>query len=60
MVLIGEVEPSVSEPRDKLADADIISSGGDEDFGAFWTRAIRSRWTRLAAIPVLVGLVAAA
>jgi hypothetical protein len=60
MVLIGEVEPSVFEPRDELADADIISSGGDQDFGAFWTRAIRSRWTRLAAIPVLAGLVAAA
>ena len=50
----------MSEPRDELADADIISSGGDQDFGAFWTRAIRSRWTRLAAVPVLVGLVAAA
>jgi hypothetical protein len=60
MVLIGEVEPSVSEPRDELADADIISSGGDGDFGAFWARVIRSRWTRLAAIPVLAGLVAAA
>jgi hypothetical protein len=60
MVLIGEVEPSVSEPRDELADADIISSGGDKDFGVFWARAIRSRRARLAAIPVLAGLVAAA
>lgn len=60
MVLVGEVEPSVSEPRDELADADIISSGGgDQDFAVFWARAIRSRWTRLAAIPVLASLVAA-
>ena len=47
----------MSEPRDELADADIISSGG-EKFDAFWGRAARSRWTRMAAIPVLVGLVA--
>jgi hypothetical protein len=60
MVLIGEVEPAMSEPRDELANTDIISSGGDQDFAAFWARAIRSRWTRLAAIPVLAGLVAAA
>src|SRR5260370_7225220 len=60
MVLVGEVEPAVSEPRDELADADIISSGGDGDFGAFWAGAIRSRWTRMAAIPVLAGAVAAA
>jgi hypothetical protein len=59
MVLVGEVEPTVSEPRDELADADIISSGG-EKFDAFWGRAARSRWTRMAAIPVLVGLVAGA
>ncbi len=39
MVLISEVEPAVSDPRDELADADVISSGG-EDFGAF----AASRW----------------
>jgi hypothetical protein len=60
MVLIGEVEPAVPEPRDECADADIISSGGGEDFGVSWARAIGSRWTRMAAIPVLAGLVAAA
>jgi hypothetical protein len=60
MVLIGEVEPAVSEPRDDRADADIISSGGDKDFGVFWARAIRSRWARIAAILVLAGVVAAA
>ncbi len=43
MVLIGEVEPFVSEPRDELAD--VISSGG-ADFGAFAT----AHW------PVLVRL----
>ena len=59
MVLIGEVEPSVSDPRDELADADIISSGG-RDFSVLRARVIRSRWSRAAAIPVLVGLVAAA
>jgi hypothetical protein len=59
MVLIGEVEPAVSEPRDELADADIVSSGG-EKFDAFWGRVIGSRWTRIAAIPVLAGAVAAA
>ena len=50
----------MSERRDELADADIITSGGDEDFGVFWTRAIRSRRARMAAIPVLAGVVAAA
>jgi hypothetical protein len=60
MVLIGEVEPPVSEPRDELADADIISGGGDKDFGVFWACAIRSRRVRMAAILVLAGLVAAA
>jgi len=59
----------VFDPRDELADADIISSGG-EDSGAFaaarWpelvrlTRTIRSRRARIIAIPVLAGLVAAA
>jgi hypothetical protein len=34
MVLIGEVEPAVSDSPDELADADVISGGG-EDFGAF-------------------------
>src|ERR1700683_2264554 len=58
MVLIGEVEPAMSEPRDECADADIITSGGgDKDFGVFWARAIRSRWARIAAIPVLAGVV---
>lgn len=42
MVLLGEVEPAVSEPRDELADVDVISSGG-EDFGAF----AASRWPEL-------------
>jgi DNA-directed RNA polymerase specialized sigma24 family protein len=42
MVLISEVEPAVSDPRDELADADVISSGG-EDFGAF----AASRWPDL-------------
>lgn len=60
MVLLGEVEPAVSEPRDELADVDVISSGGDGNFGVFWARAIRSRWARMAAIPVLAGVVAAA
>jgi hypothetical protein len=53
MVLVGEVEPAVSDPRDELADADVITSGG-EDFGAFARRA------RIIAVPVLAGLVAAA
>ena len=63
MVLIGEVEPAVSEPRDERADDDIISSGGDDDdkaFGVFWARAARSRWARITAIVVLAGVVAAA
>jgi hypothetical protein len=59
MVLIGEVEPFVSGPRDELGDADIISSGG-KDFGVFWARVIRTRWARVAAVPLLAGLVAAA
>jgi hypothetical protein len=71
MVLVGEVEPFVSDPRDDLADADIISSGG-EDFGPFaaprWLepvrlaseRVIRSRRARIIAVPVLAGLVVAA
>jgi hypothetical protein len=42
MVLIGEVEPAMSDPLDELADADVISSGG-EDFGAF----AASRWPEL-------------
>ena len=42
MVLVGEVEPAVSDPRDELADADVITSGG-EDFGAF----AASRWPEL-------------
>jgi hypothetical protein len=66
MVLVGEVEPAVSDPRDELADADVITSGG-ERFAAFaasrWpglTRAIRSRRARIIAVPVLAGLVAVA
>ena len=62
MVLIGEVEPAVSEPRDDLADADVISSGGEHS-GAFATavaRTMRSRRVRFAAIPVLAGLLTAA
>ena len=56
------------DPHDELADADIISSGG-EDFGASaaarWpelarlTRTIRSRRARIIATTVLAGLVAA-
>jgi hypothetical protein len=52
----------VSEPRDELADADVISSGR-EDSGAFAaavTRRMRSRWAMAAAVPVLAGVVAAA
>ena len=45
MVLIGEVEPAVSDPPDELADADVISGGG-EDFGAF----AASRWPELVRI----------
>jgi hypothetical protein len=71
MVLVGEVEPSVFDPHDDLADADIISSGG-EDFGAYpaprWLellrlaseRAARSRLARIIAVPVLAGLVVTA
>jgi hypothetical protein len=71
MVLVGEVEPFVSDPRDDLADADVISSG-DEDFGPFgaprWLellrlgseRAARSRLARIIAVLVLAGLVVAA
>lgn len=40
-VLLGGVEPLVSDPRDELA-ADVISSGG-EDFSAFTV----SRWPGL-------------
>src|SRR5690242_15255414 len=41
-VLLGGVEPLVSDPRDELAAADVISSGG-EDFSAFAV----SRWPGL-------------
>jgi Sigma-70 region 2 len=41
-VLIGEVEPGVPDPRDELADADVIGSGG-EDFGTF----AAARWPDL-------------
>jgi hypothetical protein len=51
MVLVGEVEPAVFDPRDELADADVISSG--EDFGAF----AASRWARIVVALVLSGLV---
>jgi hypothetical protein len=60
-VLVGEVEPVVSDPRDELADADVISSGGSERLGTFasrWPKLVRPlRW---AAIPVLAGAVAVA
>jgi hypothetical protein len=56
------VEPAVTDPRDELADADIITGGGEDFgvFGAFLARAIRSRWAKVAAIPLLAGIVAAA
>jgi hypothetical protein len=41
-VLVGELEPAVSDPRDELGDADVIGSGG-EDFGTF----AASRWPDL-------------
>jgi hypothetical protein len=66
MVLVSEVEPAVSDPRDELADADIISSGG-EGYGWFtasrWPkpmRLVRSRRARIIGVPVLAGAVAAA
>jgi hypothetical protein len=66
MVLVGEVEPAVSDPDHELADADVISSGG-EDFGTLaasrWpelTRFVRSRRARIIGVPVLVAAVAAA
>jgi hypothetical protein len=68
MVLVGEVEPALSDPHDELADADVITSGG-ADFGAFaasrWPQlarlagAIWSRRARIIAVFVLAGLVAA-
>jgi hypothetical protein len=42
MVLIGEVEPAVSDSPDELTEPDVISGGG-EDFGAF----AASRWPEL-------------
>jgi len=63
MVLVGEVEPAVSDPHDELADADVISSGG-EGFGAFaasrGARLVRSRRARIIGVPVLAGAVATA
>ncbi len=66
MVLVSEVEPAVFDPRDELADADIISSGG-ERCGWFaascWPkpmRLVRSRRSRIIGVPVLAGAVAAA
>lgn len=41
-MLLGDVEPLVSDPRDELAAPDVISSGG-EDFSAF----ALSRWPGL-------------
>jgi hypothetical protein len=65
MVLVGEVEPAVPDPDDELADADVISSGG-EDFGTLaasrWpelARFVRSRRARIIGLPVLVAAVAA-
>ena len=53
------------DPGDELADADVISSGG-ETFGAFaaarWpklARFVRSPRARIIAVPVLAGAVAA-
>ena len=42
-MLLGGVEPVVTEPRDELAAADVIDSGGDAEFSAFAT----SRWPGL-------------
>jgi RNA polymerase sigma-70 factor (sigma-E family) len=42
-VLLGGVEPVVTEPRDELAVTDIIDTDGGEDFSAFAT----SRWPGL-------------
>ncbi len=43
-MLLGGVEPVVTEPRDELAAAaDVIDSGGGEAFSAFAT----SRWPGL-------------
>ena len=56
------MEPVVSDPRDELADADIISGGG-EDFDARCPRLagiIRSRRARIIAIPVLAAALAGA
>ena len=52
----------MSEPRDELADADVISSGR-EDSGAFaaaLTRRMRSPWVMFVAILVLAGILTAA
>jgi putative intracellular protease/amidase len=65
MVLVGEVEPAVSDLYDELADADVISIGGG-DFGTLaasrWpkvVRFVRSRRVRIIGVPVLAGAVAA-
>lgn len=42
-MLLGGVEPVVTGPRDELAAADVIDSGGAEEFSAFAT----SRWPGL-------------
>jgi hypothetical protein len=61
MVLVGEVEPAVSDPRDELADADVISSGG-EGLALLGRLAgiIRSRRARIIAVPVLAATLTAA
>jgi hypothetical protein len=63
MVLIGEVEPIVSDPRDEFADADIISSGDDNDLTLrgfeLTARIVRSRRAKIIAIPVLAAALAA-
>jgi hypothetical protein len=62
MVLVGEVEPALSDPYDELADADVISSGG-EDFGTLaasrGVRFVRSRRARIIGACVLAGAVSA-
>jgi hypothetical protein len=60
MVLVGEAEPVVSDRDDELADADIISSGGEGSAVVeHLARTIRSRRARIIAVPVLAAAVTA-